>query len=328
MGRPQVQYESGQTAYDWQEMDDSGDGITFEAAFAPFSDGTVVAPYGLLTGGAISPSGSNDEVAVAALTVQAPGMTGADADGVVAVAGGSVSITRGISTDTHCITSITVDSTGALAAVAGTDGTEFVETRGSAGGPPLIPVGSIEIGQVRTTSVTAAPVATSEIMVTVGVHRESAISPGYDIDATNGTVTFYSALPAIHTGAVPRKVYVKGATPLFAPVPGSADWQPADDSVSTSSVETHDGPKASVSFSVGTATFTARMRQSEAIGGDFIGRKGDNLWFKYFPDRDVSTVYQLTQGYLAVSRPFPTSGDDVTVSCTVGARSSTVDVSG
>lgn len=327
MGRPLVQYESDQTAYDWEEMADSGDRRTFSASFAPFSDGTIVAPYGLLTGGAITPSGSNDEVSVAALTVQAPGMAGADADGVVAVASGTVSITRGVSLDTHCITSITVDDSGALAAVAGTDGAEFVATRGAAGGPPLIPVGSIEIGQVRTTSVTAAIVLASEIMTTPNVHREMASYPGHSLDETNGQAVFYDALPAIHVGNIAKKVYAKGGTPLFAPVPGSADWNPADESVSTSSAETHDGPVASASFSVGTASFTARMKQSEAISGDFVAQRGKNRWFKYYPDRDVSTVYQLTQGYLAISRPFPTSGDDVTVSCTVGAKSATVDVS-
>ena len=69
MGAPIVQYESGQTAVPFGEMTDSGDQTTFEASFAPISRASgvepVIAPYGLETGGAITPGGSNDQVAVA-----------------------------------------------------------------------------------------------------------------------------------------------------------------------------------------------------------------------------------------------------------------------
>ena len=129
MGTQVLKYESGQTAYAFEEMSDSGDQTTFEASFAPWSRASsanlVIAPYGVKTGGAITATATNDEVSVAALTVVAPGMTGADANGEVSIASDTVTITRGLSSDTHNITSITVDSSGAIAAVSGTDGNGF-----------------------------------------------------------------------------------------------------------------------------------------------------------------------------------------------------------
>jgi hypothetical protein len=182
MGQPIVRYESGQTSYPFEEMTDSGDKTKFSASFAPVSRvsgfAPTLAPYGLKTGGVVTPGSSNDEVDVAALTVVAPGMTGADADGVVAVSAASgISVSRGLTTDTHRITSITVNSSGAVVAVAGVDNTAFSEVRGADGGPPYIPVGSVEIAQVRLTSITAAIVTSGEIYQVPGLHLERSDYP-------------------------------------------------------------------------------------------------------------------------------------------------------
>lgn len=319
MGNQVLKYESGQTAVAFEEMSDSGDQATFESSFAPWSRASganlVVAPYGVKTGGAITPTATNNEVSVAALTVVAPGMTGADADGVVSVASDTVTITRGLTTDTHNITSITVDSSGAIAAVAGTDSTAFSETRGAAGGPPLIPVGSIEVGQVRTTSVTAAVVATGEIFQVVGTHQESALTPGFSQDFFNGKITFDAVLPTIHTGGVAKKVYVKGATPIFATVPKASDWVPAESTYSISSTDTYDGAIGSSSSALGQASFTCIL--NDGVSDQLLAVKGQNIWFRYQPDRDQSTPYQLTQGIFGVSRTFPAGGGSKTASCTV-----------
>ena len=328
MGAPIIRYEAGQTAYPFEAMTDGGDATTFGASFSPISNAAgaepVVAPYGLLTGGAITPHATdNDKVTVAALTASMAGATGADDSGVVAVASGSVSITRGLTTDTHNITSVTVNSSGALAAVAGTDGTAFVETRGAAGGPPLIPVGSIEIGQVRTTSVTAALVLASEIKAVPGLHVERADYPVYQLDYATGEVTFADALPLIHTGAVAKKVYIKGSTPLFAPIPNTSDWVPAESTYSVNSTDTYDGPVGSASASLGQASFTAQLK--DGITDSFVAKKGQNLWVEFRPDRDKSVPKQLTQGILGVSRSNPASGNP-TASCTVTPRAETLDV--
>lgn len=327
MGTQVLKYESGQTAQSFEEMTDSGDRTTFAASFSPFSRANsdlVVAPYGVKTGGAITPGSSNDEVDVAALTVVAPGMTGANASGEVTVSAGTVSITRGVSSDTHNITSITVDSSGSLAAVSGTDGTAFSETRGADGGPPLIPVGSIEVGQVRTTSVTAAIVLAAEIFQVVGQHQESTLQPSFSIDYVNGEVDFAEALPAIHVGTVAKKVYVKGSTPIFANVPKASDWVPAESTYSITSTDTYDGAIGSSSAALSQATFNCILE--DGVSDNILSVKGQNIWFKYQPDRDQSTPYQLTQGIFGVSRTFPAGGGSKTATCTVTPETESSDI--
>lgn len=328
MGTPILRYESGQTPYAFEEMTDSGDQLTFEASFSPLSRASgyapTIAPYGLKTGGLITVSGTNNVVNVAALTVVAPGMTGADADGVVSVSADTATCTRATPTDTHIINSITVDSSGAIAAVAGTDGTAFSETRGAAGGPPLIPVGSVEIGQVRFDSNSAAVVAADEIFQVPGLHTERTDYPVYSVDYANGEITFVDALPLIHTGTVPKKVYIKGATPLFAPVPKASAWVPAESTYSISSIDTYDGPQGSSSSSLGQASFSAVLQ--DGITDNFVSLKGENLWFEFRPDRDLSVPKQLTQGIFGISRTFPAGGGRITASCTVTPEQGTVDV--
>ena len=59
--------------------------------------------------------------------------------------------------------------------VAGTEADgAFSETRAAAGGPPLIPVTSVEIGQVRLTAASdaAALITSDEIFQNVGDHTE------------------------------------------------------------------------------------------------------------------------------------------------------------
>lgn len=327
MGQPIVQYESGQTSYAFEAMADSGDSTTFEASFSPFSRAAtlVIAPYGVKTGGAITAGSSNDEVDVAAMTVVAPGMTGADSDGLVSISAASgISITRGISSDTHNITSITVNSSGTVVAVSGTDSTAFSETRGAAGGPPYIPDGSIEVGQVRTTSVTAAIVTSGEIFQTPNLHQERSTYPSYQPSYVDGEIVFADALPAIHTGDIPKQVWVKGATPLFAPAPKSSDWTPADATYSISSTDTYDGPQGSSSSSLGQASFN--MIMEDGVSDNIIAQKGKNLWFEFRPDRDQSLPKQLTLGVFGISRTFPAGGGRVSASCTVTPESATSDV--
>jgi len=325
MGNPVLKYESGQTAYSFEEMTDSGDQTTFSASFSPISrvSEPTIAPYGLKTGGVITPTGANDEVSVAALTVVAPGMTGADSDGVVSVASDTVTITRGLTTDTHNITSITVDSSGAIVAVSGTDSTAFSETRGAAGGPPLIPVGSVEIGQVRTTSITAGAILAAEIFQSPGLHQERSDQPIWTTNYATGQVVFAEALPAIHTGGVAKKVYIKGSTPIFSNVPKASDWVPAETTYSVTSTATYDGAIGASSASLGQGSFS--MIMETGIADPILSQKGKNIWFKFFPDRDQTTPYQLTQGIFGVSRSYETDGQ-VNVSCTVSAASESSDI--
>ncbi|KZZ67867.1 hypothetical protein A3765_18555, partial [Oleiphilus sp. HI0130] len=239
----------------------------------------VVRPDGLATGGVVTAaiSGSNDVVDVAALTAYVGGT-------LQTVAGqADVSITRGLTTDTHNITSITVTSGGAVVSVSGTDGTAFTETRGSAGGPPYIPTTSVEIAQVRTTSVTAAPITASEIFQVVGVHQERTDFPIYEIDYLNGRVEFSAALAAIHTGDAIKKVYASYAEPIFTDVTKSADFTPSENSYSLNSTQIYGTTLGSTSSTLNQASFTAYLE--DGVTDNLIALKGESLWFRFYPDR-------------------------------------------
>jgi hypothetical protein len=329
MGKPIVRIEAGQTAYPFEAMTDSGDGTMFEATFAPWSNVAgkepVLAPYGLLTGGAVTPHGDNNTVTVAALTAMMPGATGASATtGVLSVGTGPLIAVRGDSSDTYCITSLTVNGIGALEAVAGDPGAGFSEVRGDDGGPPLIPDGSIEIGQVRLSSSADAPITAGQIYTVPGLHLERSDYPVYEIDYARGAAVFAEALPAIHTGGVTKQVWARGSTPLFSPAVHCSDWTPAEASYSVSSVDTYDGPVGSASASLGQASWTQQLK--DGITDPTLLQAGNEVWIEFRPDRDKLVPKQLTQGVLGVSRTFPAGGGGFSGSFTLTARVATLDV--
>lgn len=326
-----IEYESAQSQQAFAALTNSGDNKTFTSTTKPWSqaDGydAVIAPYGLINGGVIIPAAaaSNNNVDVSAMLLMAPGMTGASATtGRISVnAATNVACTRG-TTNGYRITSITVDSTGAVTAVAGTESTAFTETRGSAGGPPLIPVGSVEIGQVRFTSITAAVVSASEIYQVVGTHQERYDYPVYAVDYLRGKVTFSAALPLIHTGAVAKSVRVRVATPVFAEIANARDWVPAETSNSVSSEDTYTGPLGKVSSSLGQAGLTAFL--GDGLTDGLLAKVGQKLIFRFKPSRN-GTPYQLTQGVLGVARTFGVKSSPQ-ANFTVSAESASVDFDG
>lgn len=317
-----LQYEGGQTAYPMGLLTDSGDHTTFDSSADLWSKATGytpnVKPNGLATGGAVSvaDSGSNDVVDVAALTCYLAGvLTSVAADTDVAV-------TRGASSNTHAITSITVNSSGVIAAVAGTASTAFSETRAAAGGPPLIPVGSIEIAQVRTTSVTAAAITAAEIFQTIGSHQERYDYPVWTEHPETGTIEFASALPLIHTGPTARRVYASYAAPIFTDVPKAVDFVPPEKTYSVSSTPIYGAVLGSTSSTLNQGSFTAYL--NDGVGDPLVSKKGEILWFKFFPDRYKSS-YLLCQGKLGVSRTFP-AGNEIQAACTISSESEGTEV--
>jgi hypothetical protein len=237
-----------------------------------------------------------------------------------------VSCTRGSAANTHIINSITVTSAGAIAAVAGTATTAFSETRGAAGGPPAIPLGSIEIGQVKFTATAAAAVASTEIFQVVGTHQERYDYPVWSEYPVEGKITFAAELPTIHgtavgTATATKLVYARVATPIFAEISKARDWVPAETSNTVNSEQYYDVTLGSVSSSLGQASFTASL--NDGVTDTLIGKKGQNLLFKFSPDKN-KTPYQLTQGVLGVSRTF-TSGSNPSAAFTVSASEASVD---
>ena len=319
-----LQYEAGQAATPMTLLTNSGDNKTFTSAASLWSGRSgyapVVKPNGLLTGGAITPHASNSTVAVAALSCNLNGV-------VTAVGAASVAAARP-ATAVAKVVSITVNSAGALASVAGTDGgtTAFSETRGAAGGPPLIPVDSIEIGQVRYTSNTAALVLASEIYQVPNTHQELASFPLYDINfgpvvdagvqqRAGGSVTMYDALPLIHTGSLPKRIYASYASPIFADVSLASEFVPPETSHSINSTVVYGAVLGSSSSSLGQGSFTAYL--NDGITDALVTLRNALLWFKFFPDR-YATPYLLCQGKLGVARAFP-AGDLLSAACTISA---------
>jgi hypothetical protein len=334
MGKPIIKYEAGQTAYPFEALVADDSNMHFEASFSPWSNVSgsepVVSPYGLLTGGAVTPHEDNDTVTVAALTTMMPGATGASPlTGVLNVSTDDLTAARASTSpeavdQTHKITSLTVDDEGDLVAVPGAEGLGFSEVRGDPGGPPLIPDGSIEIGQVRRQGRGAGLVTQSEIYTVPGLHVERSDYPVYEIDYARGQVVFAEPLPLIHVGGIPKQVWARGATPLFSPAMYCSDWVPAEATFSVTSTDTYDGPVGSATSSLGQASFTAQLR--DGLSDPIVQKAGDELWIEFRPDRDKTVPRQLTQGILGVSRTFPAGGGGFSGSFTLTARVKSVDV--
>jgi hypothetical protein len=316
-----LQYEAGQNATAMSALTNSGDETTFTSGASLWSGKSgyapVVRPNGLLTGGAVTVHADNDKVTVAALTCNLQGV-------VTSVAAGEATITRPAS-DKAKVCSVTINSSGAIAVVAGTDGagTTFSETRAAAGGPPLIPVDSIEIAQVRVTTSAAGAVAASQIYQVVGSHCERADFPLWTVNYDEGSVTFLDALPEIHTGTVPKKVYASYAEPIFADVALASDFVPPETSHSVTSTQVYGTTLGATSSTLGQGTFTAYLENG--VSDALVSLKNQNLWFKFFPDR-YATPYLLCQGKLGISRTFP-AGDTIQAACTINAASAAVEVS-
>jgi hypothetical protein len=327
-----LQYEAGQNSAAMAALTDSGDHVTLTSAATLWSGRSgfapVVRPNGMLTGGAVTPDGSEADnvVDVAALTLNLNGV-------VTSVAAGELTASRGASTDTHRITSLTVNSSGSLAAVAGTAHTAFSETRGASGGPPLIPVDSVEIGQVRLTSITDAPVESTEIFTVVGLHRERADFPLYDVNygptivdgvqtVAGGSVSMQDTLPLIHTGPTAKKVFASYASPIFADVALASDFVPPETSHSVTSTQVYGTTLGSTSSTLGQGSFTAYLQ--DGVTDALVVLKNATLWFKFFPDRYQSS-YVLAQGKLGISRTFP-AGDTLQAACTISASAAAIEV--
>lgn len=315
-----LEYEAGQASVAMTALTDDGDQTTFTSAATLWSGRSgyapVVRPNGLLTGGAVTTHASADTVTVAALTCNLAGV-------VTSVSAGTGSITRP-ATDVSKVCSVTINSSGAIAVVAGTDGstTAFSETRAAAGGPPLIPVGSIEIAQVRLTANASAVIDSAEIFAVVGLHLERADFPLYTVNYGDGSITFLAALDEIHTGVLPKGVYASYASPIFGEVALASDYVPPETSHSVTSTQIYNTTLGSTAATLGQGSFTAYLQNGVTDG--LVALKNALLWFRFYPDR-YAAPYILAQGKLGISRTFP-AGDQIQASCTISASAAATEV--
>ena len=126
-----LEYEGGQNSFAMSALTDSGDQTTFTSAASRWSQRSGytpdIRPNGIITGGVVgvAASGSNDVVDITAISC--------NLNGVVTAVGAATdeSITRP-ATAVAKVNSITVNSSGAIAVIAGTDSatTAFSTTRG------------------------------------------------------------------------------------------------------------------------------------------------------------------------------------------------------
>ena len=336
-----IQYESGQDLVTFVALTDQGDHLDFRSADSLWSNraGYVpdVKPNGLATGGlvGVAASGTNDKVDVAALTCYLAGVL------TSVGAGADTAITRptgGSPANSHNKSSITITAAGAIAVVQGTDGTSHTTTRGAAGGPPYIPLDSIEIAQVWLSSATPAAIAATEIKQVVGTHCERYDYPTwtekrFNVEAGvigNAGIVPASALPLIHSATSPvagaaKAVYAQYYEPAFTDVPKSADFVPPETTYSTSSTQIYGQTIGASSNSLGQGSFTAYL--GDGISDGLLALKGAFLFFKFLQNKLNSTPYILCQGTLGISRQFP-AGNQITAACTISPEEAGVEVTG
>lgn len=313
-----LQMEINETAVATGLLTDSGDATTFTSGATLWSKRTgftpTVLPNGILTGGTVTPTTTNNQVSITAMVVYLNGV-------VTAVGAGTLSAVRTAAGGAFEKTSLTVDSGGSLAAVGGTESTAFSETRGGNGGPPYIAVDSVEIAQVHLSSNTDAVVDVSEIKTVPNQHREEATFPLWTVDYANGQITFTEALMLNHTSDVPKRVYASYSTPTFATIPDANTVVPPEVTFSVSSTQTYDRVVNASSQALSQGTFDALLETG--VSDILVRLKGNNLWFKFFPERTKSQ-HILFQGLLGISRSFP-ADDLISVSCTISSEEASVD---
>ncbi|TWI68554.1 hypothetical protein LZ24_02527 [Desulfobotulus alkaliphilus] len=313
-----LKYESGQNFIPMQAMVDSGDHTTFTITAAPWSAAPgrepVIRPDGLATGGAISPASGLNRVSVAALTAYQSG-------NLVSLASESLTIARA-STGSHKISSIILTDSGTLATEEGADGSAFSESRGADGGPPLIPEGAIELGQVRLSGAGDAAIQATEIYSVPGTHTELYDFPIWNENPGTGEVEFVTALPPIHAGNKPRRVFIQVYTPIFAPLEPTSDFVPPETTYSQSSTQVYGGTIGSSSKSLAQGSFTAYLK--DGVTDPIIALEGQELWWQFFPHR-LRAPQLLMQATLGMGRQYP-AGDGIRANCTLSASGPAIPV--
>jgi len=323
-----LQIEAGQSFTDFTALTDSGDHKNFGSPASQFSkaDGKepVIRPNGLATGGAITPNSAADKIDVAALTCYLAGAK------ISVAAESGVDLTRATTDGYSIVNSVTVNASGEIAIVAGTEGAVLnpTGTRGGAGAAPWIPTGSIEIGQVHLDDDDAAVVKDSEIKAVIGTHVERYDYPVFRADHSQGEVNFSAALPAIHSDdagstTAAKKVYASFYEPEFMDIPETSDFKPPEETHSQNSTQIYGGTIGASSSTLGQGTFTAYL--DDGLSDAIINLKNDTLWFRYYPNRMVTDKYLLCQGRFGISREFP-ADSGIRAACTISAESPAVEV--
>lgn len=319
-----VYFESGQSLKAMSALSDTGNQTKFASTAQYWSKRSgyepKIFPNGLVTGGSISPDTEADSIVVDSLTCYIGGS-------LVSVAADLKTVVRGSDTNICRINSVTVNGSGALAIVSGAAGTTLSSTRGAAGGPPWLPTGSIEVGQVRLSATTSEVVVASEIYQVVGQHVERWDYPLWEeypignLGTNSAFLEFSSALPLVHsddngTTKKCKKVFGEVYEPIMAEVPRSSDFKAPEQTNSVSSKQIYGGTLGATSSSLGQGGFTAYL--NDGITDTLITLKNQNLVFKFFQDR-AKSPHIICQGILGVARTWGVA-DNAQAACTISAE--------
>ncbi len=332
-----IDFEGAQQLVPFETMTDSGDHKVFNfsnslvskrAGFEP-----EIRPDGIVTGlNLIEPTATQNAVAVGAFTCYLNGILKEEGETASLVVARHASLS-------HIVSSIVYDGTD-ISAVQGTGhASAHTEERGVAGGPPSIPIGSIEVGQIRYTSTTAGVVTTTDIHQSV----EGGAVERYDFPLWNSPncvgygnrgktaakmaafLEFYFVIPMIHgaTATSPptarKPVYAKYYTPEFVTIENAEEFKPAETSVSVSSKQIYRKSIGSSSTSLGAGGFTAYV--NDGISDTLAKLAGELLAFRFFPDENRE-AHSITQGYLSVQTSYPVA-DQINVAVTIAAEEAT-----
>jgi len=308
-----ISIETGQVLTAYAKMTDSGDHTVFSLGtiWSGKSDFEPdVRPNGMVSGrNILSIHATNDTVTVAAFSAYSKGTE-------YTLTATSDTFTRGTGPGKAKIISITMDCVGALALAVGGEGAgaTFSETRNAAGGPPYIPVSSVELGQIRTTVSTGQALVASEIVQVVGTNSQRFDYPTWDEDnlgdginadtsaEQESHIKLAAALPAVHTGGTYKDVYVQYYTPQFAELARTTDFVPAEESHSVSSQQLYNTTVASSATSLNAGSFTAML--TDGISDALIAEQNEIITVKFWSDRNKAP-YILSQGTLGIARGFP-----------------------
>jgi hypothetical protein len=295
--------EAGQVFHDFEVLTDSGDHKIFTGTTGLWSSatdkGATILVNGVRNGFAVTPKAAmNDAVTVAAGQLNLNGV-------VTAVAGADVTTflrpsgTAGMDSIKH---SLIITSAGAISKQAGTEGATFSAVRGSAGGPPLIPVNAVEIGQVWLTATAAAPILVSEIFQVPGEHFERADTPLYTLNNYRGEVTFIGPLPLIHTGGVPKPTHARYYTPIYLEIANANTMQVPGITKTGNSTAVFKNAIGSVASALAGGSITVLPNDGVT---DFIIVAAERglLWQEFYPDANAPQKH-VGQAHIGVTTTY------------------------
>lgn len=310
--------EAGQQLTETELLADSGDHQIYTGSLPLWSSALGKSPVVLVNGvrngfGVTAKPAVDNTVVIAAGQLNLNGVVtdiaGADLAGFVRPSG-----TAGADSIKH---SVTVNAAGALAIAAGLEGTAYSTVRGAAGGPPFIPVGSVELAQVWLTDTAAAPIVAAEIFSVAGEHMERADTPINVVDAYAGQTRFIAALPLSHTGSLPKRTYAQFYTPIFLEIPNANNMQPPEISNTVNSTAVYKGAVGSKSSSLSQGSITVLVE--DGIRDALIRAKDQgNLWHEFYPDANSSSKL-IGQAYIGITRTYP-ADNNISVAVTLSAE--------